>query len=213
MIISEIFRSIQGESSFAGVPCTFVRVAGCSLRCVYCDTPYALNRSDGEERSLEDIIAKIEELGDDFVEITGGEPLEHEETPELCQRLLDLGAMVLVETSGAYPISILPEGTISILDVKTPSSKMEKKNHWDNLHTLSDLDEVKFVIMNKEDFIWSLDVCSKYNLFGLCEVLFSPAFGVLDPVTLANWMLEEGTPGRLQMQLHKILWAPDTRGV
>ena len=213
MRISEIFRSIQGESTYAGLPCTFIRTAGCSLRCKYCDTQYAWDRFSGEDLSLDEILHSTKTLGIDLVEITGGEPLEEPETPELCRHLLEQGSAVLVETSGAYPISVLPKGTIAILDVKTPSSTMEKRNHWENLEKLSEKDELKFVISNREDFDWSTGICHKYKLYGRCPVLFSPAFSLLEPQTLAKWILDEHIPVRLQIQIHKVIWPHDTRGV
>ncbi|MBD3265097.1 radical SAM protein [bacterium] len=213
MRVLEIYRSIQGESSFAGKPCTFIRVAGCSLRCPYCDTKYALSFTSGDEWPLEALVEKVRILGTDLVEITGGEPLEQEETPLLCRQLLDLGATVLVETSGAFPIADLPAGTISILDIKTPSSKMEQRNEWSNLQSLSEKDEIKFVISDRADFDWSVGICEAYNLWGSREILFSAACPEIEPIELAQWILEENIPVRLQMQLHKIIWSPDARGV
>ncbi|HOJ60194.1 MAG TPA: radical SAM protein [bacterium] len=213
MRISEIFRSIQGESSFAGLPCTFVRTAGCSLRCAYCDTGYALDKRSGEEMSLTAVLERACALGVDLVEITGGEPLEQPETPELCQRLLDLGAVVLAETSGAFPVNVLPAGVIKIMDIKTPSSRMAHRNHWANLAVLSPRDEVKFVIADREDFEWSVAVCQEQGLFHHHSVLFSPSFAVLPPVQLAQWILLEKIPVRLNLQIHKFIWEPGERGV
>lgn len=213
MRISEIFRSIQGESSFAGLPCTFVRTAGCSLRCVYCDTGYALDPRSGEEMSLEAVVERVRALGLDLVEITGGDPLEQPETPELCRRLLNLGAAVLVETSGAFPIEVLPAEVIKIMDIKTPSSRMAKRNCWANLAALSPRDEIKFVIADREDFDWSVAVCQEHGLFPKHTVLFSPSFAVLPPVQLAQWILRERVPVRLNLQIHKYIWAPSERGV
>ncbi|MDX9754361.1 MAG: radical SAM protein [bacterium] len=213
MRIVELYRSIQGESSYAGLPCTFIRTAGCSLRCTYCDTPYALDRKSGEEMPLNTLVANVLKMKTDLVEITGGEPLEQKETPALCQRLLEEGLTVLVETSGAYDLTVLPEDTITILDIKTPSSGMEKRNLMENLENLRDLDEVKFVIGTRDDFEWSLCVCNEYELFDRNEVLFAPVFGRLKPATLAAWILEDEAPVRLQIQQHKFIWTPDARGV
>lgn len=213
MRIVEIYRSIQGESSFAGRPCTFARTAGCSLRCSYCDTEYALSFKSGEDQTLESVIAQIQRLGADLVEITGGEPLEDPHTPELCQRLLDLGATVLVETSGAFEIDALPAQAIKIMDVKTPSSRMARRNHWDNLKMLSKRDELKFVIANRQDYDWSVNVCREHGLFEKQIIHFSPSFGVLDPIELAQWILDDRIDARLQLQLHKYVWAPDAKGV
>ncbi|MBZ0258636.1 7-carboxy-7-deazaguanine synthase QueE [bacterium] len=213
MRVVEIYRSIQGESSFAGRPCTFARTAGCSLRCAYCDTEYALSFKSGEDQTLESVIAQIQQLGADLVEITGGEPLEEPSTPELCQRLIDLGATVLVETSGAFAIDALPAQAIKIMDIKTPSSRMVRRNLWDNLKMLSERDELKFVIANREDYDWSVNVCREHGLFGKQAIHFSPSFGVLEPIKLAQWILDDRIDARLQLQLHKYVWAPDAKGV
>lgn len=213
MRIVEMYRSIQGESSYSGRPCTFVRTAGCSLRCSYCDTEYALSFKSGEEQPLESIIAQIQQLGIDLVEITGGEPLEEPNTPELCQRLLDQGATVLIETSGAFSIDVLPRQVIKIMDIKTPSSRMARRNHWGNLKRLSERDELKFVIANREDYDWSVNVCREQGLFGKQIIHFSPSFGVLESIELAQWILEDRIDARLQLQLHKYVWAPDAKGV
>ncbi len=213
MIISEIFRSIQGESTYAGLPCTFVRTAGCTLRCTYCDTGYALNPNSGETILLKEIINKVKELGSDLVEITGGEPLEQEETPELCRTLLGLGSTVLIETSGAFSIQPLPSEVVKIIDFKTPSSQMSHRNNWSNLDWLTSQDEIKFVICSQEDFDWSVSVCEKHDLFQKHEILFSPGFNEISPLDLANWILAEKVAVRLQLQLHKFIWPPTMRGV
>ncbi|MGI6458223.1 MAG: radical SAM protein [bacterium] len=213
MIISELFRSIQGESSFAGLPCTFIRTAGCSLRCSYCDTDYALSKKSGVEMELDEVLARVRHLGMDLVELTGGEPLEQEETPELCKRLLREGAKVLIETGGHKRIDVLPAEVIKILDIKTPSSRMAPQNDWHNLNALSPEDEVKFVICNREDFDWSMTVCEEYGLFGRQTILFSPGFETLQYATLAHWILEEKIPVRMQLQIHKFIWSPTARGV
>ncbi len=213
MNISEIYRSIQGESTYAGLPCTFIRTAGCRLRCVYCDTDYALLPSAGKEISLDVILTRARNVGLDLVEITGGEPLEQTETSELCQRLLHEGAKVLIETSGAYSIAPLPKETVKIMDIKTPASRMEKRNHWDNFSYLQPWDELKFVLMNREDFDWSVNLCQQYNLFNRFTIHFSPAFVELEADTLAKWILEEKIPVRLQLQLHKFIWSSQKRGV
>ncbi|MBN2325863.1 MAG: radical SAM protein [Candidatus Omnitrophica bacterium] len=213
MKISEIFRSIQGESTYAGLPCTFIRTAGCSLRCRYCDTEYALDQNAGEEMSLDSIVSAASNLGLDLVELTGGEPLERPETPELCRILLDKNATVLLETGGAHPIDSVPPDVIKILDVKTPSSRMESRNRWQNLPLLSPHDEIKFVIGSREDFDWSVQVCRDHNLFGRHAILFSPVFTGKPPLELAQWILAAGIPVRLQLQMHKYIWPPDARGV
>ena len=213
MKISEIFRSIQGESTYAGLPCTFIRTAGCSLGCRYCDTKYAWDRCSGKEYSLDEILCTVQNLGPGLVEVTGGEPLEQEETPDLCRRLLERQSTVLIETSGVYPINILPKNVIVILDIKTPSSGIEKRNFWDNLKIISSKDELKFVIATRADFEWATEICRRFTLYGKCPVLFSPVLSTTEPKILAQWILEEKIPVRMQLQLHKIIWPPDTRGV
>ncbi len=213
MRIYEIYRSIQGESTYAGLPCTFIRTAGCSLRCVYCDTGYALPHYSGEEIEIETILSRIETMGVDLVEITGGEPLEQADTPLLCERLIGMGATVLVETSGAFPIDQLPQQTIKIMDLKTPSSRMVDHNNYSNLSLLSPKDEVKFVISDRSDFEWALDICRRYGLFNKHTLLFSPSFNRMPPDQLAQWIIDEKIPVRLQIQQHKYIWSPTTRGV
>lgn len=214
MKISEIYRSIQGESTWAGRPCTFVRTAGCSLRCNYCDTGYALPFDSGDDMPLDAVIARVAELGLDLVEVTGGEPLEEPETPALCSALIERGATVLVETSGAFDIGQLPSEAIKIMDLKTPSSRMQRRNRFENIALLSPRDEVKFVIADRGDFDWSAGVCREQRLFDRCAAVhFSPSFGVLDPLELTDWILKEKIPARLQLQLHKYIWPPEQRGV
>lgn len=213
MRISEIYLSIQGESTYAGLPCVFVRTAGCSLRCDYCDTDYALSFKAGDEMSVETVLERVREMSVDLVEITGGEPLEDPDTPTLCQALLDRGATVLVETSGAFPIEILPAGVIRIMDLKTPSIRMQRRNRWENLAHLTERDEVKFVIGSREDFEWAAAICREHRLCERCAVLFSPVFGKIEPLHLTQWILAERLPVRFQLQLHKYVWSPDARGV
>lgn len=208
-----MYRSIQGESSYAGQPCTFVRTAGCSLRCVYCDTGYALPFDSGTEMSITQIVDEVKHLGIDLVELTGGEPMEQNETPILCQMLLDEGATVLIETGGHIPLKTLPKDVIKILDIKTPGSKMTRKYQWDNLHYLLPHDEIKFVLCDRSDFEWAVSVCRENGLFDQHIIHFSPSFGVTDPQSLANWILEEKVPVRLQLQSHKYIWEPNAKGV
>ncbi len=213
MKIAEIFRSIQGESTYAGLPCTFVRTAGCSLRCAGCDTDYALSEDSGQEISIDTILKRVQELGVDLVEITGGEPLDQPETPELCQKILDLGYTVLLETNGSRPIETLPSAVIKIMDIKTPSSHMSDHNLWSNLEHLSEHDEIKFVIGTHKDFYWSVDICRKHDLFDRCAILFSPLFDKINPRDLAQWILQDQISVRMQLQLHKYIWSPTRRGV
>ncbi len=213
MKIAEIFRSIQGESTYAGLPCTFIRTAGCSLRCADCDTGYALTEDSGQEISIESILKRVQELGVDLVEITGGEPLDQTETPQLCQTILGLGSTVLIETNGSKPIASLPASVIKIMDIKTPSSRMSDHNLWSNLECLTSRDEIKFVIGTRKDFYWSVDICRKHDLFGRCIILFSPLFNKVNPQDLAQWILQDKISVRMQIQLHKYIWSPTQRGV
>lgn len=210
--INEIFYSIQGESTWAGQPCVFVRLTGCPLRCSYCDTAFAYE--DGDVMTIDDVVAGISRWSVRMIEITGGEPLAQPGCPELAQCLLDRGYRVLVETSGALPIAKLPSETIKIMDLKCPGSGMCEENDWSNIEALSARDEVKFVIGGREDYEWSREVVQRYNLPGRCrEVLFSPVHGVLEPRRLAGWILEDELLVRLQLALHKYIWPPGQRGV
>lgn len=209
--INEIFKSIQGESTRAGLACTFIRLTGCHLRCTYCDTEYAFH--EGSWHSLADVVARVQELGCSLVEITGGEPLLQPACGALAQRLLDAGYTVLCETSGSLPIDRLPEGVVRIMDLKCPSSGEVERNDWSNIAKLTSQDEVKFVIGNREDFDWSADVIRKHHLANRCQVLISPEFGAIEPRQLAEWILAEAVPARLQLQIHKFIWEPATIGV
>ncbi|MBN4076460.1 radical SAM protein [Gemmatimonas aurantiaca] len=209
--INEIFHSIQGESSRAGWPCVFVRLTYCNLRCDYCDTVYSYE--EGEEMELDDIIFKVNSYRCKLVEITGGEPLVQKETPELAKRFLDLGYIVLIETSGSLDIGVLPDGCIRIVDFKTPSCGMAEKNLWENVSKLKNSDEVKFVVRTHADYQWAVEKIAEYNLLDTCPVSVSPVFGELENETLANWILADKLPLRLNLQIHKYIWAPETRGV
>jgi 7-carboxy-7-deazaguanine synthase len=210
--VSEVFHSIQGESTWAGLPCTFIRLAKCHLRCTYCDTAYAF--TGGELRSIEALIDACAAYDCTLVEITGGEPLLQPETPVLAAALLDAGYTVLVETSGSLPINVLPEGVIRIMDFKCPSSGEAHRNDWSNVDALTPRDEVKFVIGSREDYEWSRDVLATHGLAQRCkQVLFSLVFGALAPRDLVEWILADALPVRFQLQLHKFVWPPDQRGV
>ena len=211
MQITEIYKSIQGESTFAGLPCVFVRTTGCNLRCVWCDTEYAFY--GGQKMSLEEVLAKVAEFDCQLVEITGGEPLLQKEVPELARRLLTAGYTVLVETSGERDVSVLDPRVIKIMDLKCPGSGECEKNRWQNLEFLTERDEVKFVIKDRRDYDWAVEVVKKYELEKKVRVLFSPVWGELEPETLARWILEDRLNVRFQIQLHKVIWAPETRGV
>jgi 7-carboxy-7-deazaguanine synthase len=212
LTVNEIFYSIQGESTRAGHPCVFVRLTACDLRCSWCDTPYAF--VEGTKRSLDDVVAEVERYGCPLVEITGGEPLLQEDAYPLMQRLLAAGRTVMLETGGHRSIAEVPRNVVKIVDVKCPGSGEDDKNLWHNLELLAPHDEVKFVIRDRADYEFAVDVMRRYDLPSRCAaVLFSPVHGVLDPRALSEWMLADGVDARLQLQLHKYIWSPDTRGV
>ena len=212
LTITEIFHSIQGESTRAGTPCVFVRLTACDLRCSWCDTPYAF--TEGGKRSLDAAIAEVEGYGCPTVEITGGEPLLQEEVYPLMERLLASGKTVLIETGGHRSIERVPREVIKIVDVKCPGSGESQRNCWENLDRLAPHDEVKFVIKDRADYDYAVDVLRKYDLPKRCAaILFSPVHGVMDPKTLAEWMLADRLPVRMQLQLHKFIWSPTQRGV
>jgi len=207
--VNEIFQSIQGESSYAGFPCVFIRLSGCNLRCSYCDTAYAYK--EGTLWLVRDIVKAVSLHEIPLVEITGGEPLDQEETPLLAESLLDTGYSVLVETNGTKDISLLPAGVTRIMDIKCPGSGEQGKTDWGNMDRLSADDEVKFVICGEADYIWAREVLKKYGLAGKSKVLFSPAHGRLQSSDLAGWILRDRLPVRLQLQLHQILWPESGR--
>lgn len=209
--VNEIYYSIQGESSKAGLPCVFVRLTYCNLRCVYCDTEYAFY--EGVDKSIEEILTEVKKYDCRLVEITGGEPLVQNESIELMKRLCDDGFEVMLETGGSLPISPVDKRVTVILDLKCPSSRMMKKNLYENIEYLKPSDEVKFVIGTREDYDWSREIIKKYDLTNRCSVLFSVVFGELEPVQLVNWILEDKLKVRYQLQMHKIIWHPETKGV
>lgn len=209
--INEIFHSIQGESTHAGRPCVFVRLTYCNLRCTYCDTEYAFY--EGSERSIDEIVDVVREYGCDLVEVTGGEPLIQRETERLLERLVDEGYEVLLETSGAWPIDVVPAGVKTIMDIKTPGSGMVTSNRWQNLDHLKAGDEVKFVICDRDDYVWAKGVVAEHDLTARCPVLFSPSHDQLDPSDLSAWVLDDGLDIRVQLQIHKYIWSPVRRGV
>jgi 7-carboxy-7-deazaguanine synthase len=209
--ITEIFHSIQGESSRAGRRCVFVRLTACDLRCRWCDTEYAF--TEGRPLTLDGILDRVAAHECDLVEITGGEPLLQEGTPELCRRLLEAGYEVLVETGGHRDTSVLPEGVSVILDMKCPGSGESDRNDYANLERLKSGDEVKFVIADRADYEWARDLVQKHELAEKVPVHVSPVFGEQDPRELAEWILADRLDVRLQLQLHKHVWEPDARGV
>jgi 7-carboxy-7-deazaguanine synthase len=209
--VTEIFYSIQGESTFAGRPCVFIRLTGCPLRCTWCDTEYAFY--GGHEQSIEQILATVDSFDCRLVEVTGGEPLAHAEAFPLIARLCDRGFEVLIETSGAIETAAVDARAHVILDVKCPGSGMSERMHWPNLARLTGRDEVKFVLASRSDYEWACQVLPQHQLADRCTVLMSPVFGALDVRQLAEWVLADRLSVRVQMQLHKLIWAPDMRGV
>lgn len=215
--VTEIFHSIQGESTWAGMPCTFVRLTGCPLRCSWCDTAYAFH--GGEKLSLDEIVARVQEIGTRLVELTGGEPLVHRGAFELATRLLDDGCTVLVETSGAVDIAPLDPRAHRIMDLKCPGSGESARNLWSNLDHLGGGDELKFVIADRADYEWAREVIHSRGLDRrlaagtLRAILVSPVWDAVDLQELAGWILEDHLPVRYQIQLHKVIWGANVPGV
>ncbi|MBT8395369.1 MAG: radical SAM protein [Gemmatimonadetes bacterium] len=215
--VTEIFHSIQGESSWAGLPCTFVRLTGCPLRCVWCDTEYAFH--GGEKLSLSSVVGEVEAIGCKLVEITGGEPLIHPNAFRLTTDLLDRGHTVLVETSGAIDVEPLDPRAHKIMDLKCPGSGEEEKNLWSNLDHLTERDELKFVVKDRNDYEWARDVIRDRGLDrrilegSLKALLLSPVWDGPNLREFSGWILGDGLPVRLQLQLHKYIWDPEARGV
>ena len=215
--ITEIFHSVQGESTWAGLPCTFVRLTGCPLRCVWCDTEYAF--TGGTRMSFDEILEEVDRHPSRLVEITGGEPLAHPGAFDLADRLLEEGYTVLVETSGAFDVSRLDDRIHVIMDLKCPGSGESRRNLWANLDHLGSGDEVKFVVKDRADWEWTRDTIRERGLGDrvdagtLGALLVSPVWGAIDLEDLAGWILEEGLPVRFQTQLHKLIWGAETRGV
>jgi 7-carboxy-7-deazaguanine synthase len=211
LVIHEIYRSLQGEGTHAGLPCIFVRLTGCHLRCGYCDTPHAF--SEGAVHPLGDVLERVLAFDDRLVQVTGGEPLLQEEVYPLLTALADAGRTVLLETSGAIDTGAVDPRVCVILDVKTPGSGEAAANHWPNLDRLKAGDEVKFIVCDRRDFDWSLEIIDRHDLTARVPVLMAPSYGAVDPAELARWVLDSRRPIRLQVQLHKLLWGPDRRGV
>ena len=209
--INEIYYSVQGESTHAGRPCIFIRLTYCNLRCTYCDTEYAFY--DGEDMEIPEIMNEIQQWDCNLVEVTGGEPLFQEECIDLLNELVISKYEVMLETGGSLSISDVPNEVIKIVDFKCPSSGMEKKNLWSIVDDLQPHDEVKFVIGNREDFDWAKNRIEEYSLDKICTLLFSPTFGEIDPQQIVEWILAENLPVRIQMQMHKMIWSPEEKGV
>lgn len=211
MRITEIYRSIQGETQYAGLPCTLVRTTGCDLRCGYCDSAFAFQ--GGQDFSVAEIVAAVGKLGVRLVLLTGGEPMLQRDIGELAARLLADGYRVMIETSGAHGLERLPPEVVRIVDVKTPGSGELARMRLDVLDGLRARDAVKFVICDENDYRWAAELIRARRLGEQTEVLLSPAHGTVDPRDLVDWMLRDGLPARLNLQLHKYVWPADARGV
>lgn len=211
MKITEIYSSIQGETQYAGLPCTLVRTTGCDLRCGYCDSAFAFQ--GGRDMSLDEIVQEVTRLGPRLVLLTGGEPMLQRDLPLLAERLLADERRVMIETSGAHRLDRLPAAVIRIVDIKTPASGESHRMQWELLPQLRPIDAAKFVVADEADYRWAVDVVRKYELGGRTEVLLSPVHGQLNPEHLVAWMLRDQVPARLNLQLHKYVWDPEARGV
>ena len=212
LTVNEIFHSVQGESSFAGRPCVFVRLTACDLRCSWCDTPYAFY--EGRKQELDSVLEQVEKFDCALVEVTGGEPLLQEDVYPLMQGLIDRGRTVLLETGGHRSTARVPHAVITILDIKCPGSGESAKNDWSNLERLRAHDEVKFVIKDRADYEYARDVIARHQLASrVAAIHLSPVHGVMHPRSLSEWVLADNLPVRVQLQLHKYIWDPATRGV
>jgi 7-carboxy-7-deazaguanine synthase len=207
--ITEIFHSLQGETNTVGIPTVFIRLTGCPLRCVYCDTAYAF--TGGKKMSISDIIAQVEQYNCQYITVTGGEPLAQPACLEFMRQLLDKGYSVSLETSGALDVSGVDPRVVKVMDIKTPSSSEMGKNRYANINYLTAQDQIKFVIGDDEDYHWSKAIITEYNLLNRCEILFSPVMGQQNPTELAEKILSDKLPVRFQIQLHKLLWG-DAQG-
>ena len=202
--VSEIFYSLQGETSRVGLPTVFIRLTGCPLRCVYCDTAYAF--TGGQNMSLANILQQVAEYGPGYVTVTGGEPLAQKNCLPLLTALCDAGYEVSLETGGALDISGVDARVMRVVDIKTPASGEAAKNRWENLSLLTRHDEIKFVLCDESDYQWAKQILQQHQIAGKCAVLFSPVHGTMDATRLANWILRDRLPVRMQLQLHKLLW-------
>ena len=212
LTITEIFHSIQGESTYAGRRCVFIRLTACDLRCTWCDTPYAF--TGGRAMSVDDVMVEVDRFGCPLVEVTGGEPLLQPDVYPLMERLLAAGRTVLLETGGHISLERVPLRVVKVVDVKCPASGESARNHWPNPDRLAPHDQVKFVIHDRADYEFARDVLARQALDARCEaVLFSPVHGVLEPKVLAEWVLADRLPARVQLQAHKYIWGADARGV
>jgi len=209
--IYEIYDSIQGESTLAGMPCTLVRLAGCPLRCSYCDTPQALPFDSGKEYSIEQVVDEVRQLNRPLTLVSGGEPLAQKSCLPLLSALVEISPILQLETSGIFNISQTDPGVRRILDIKTPGSGESKRNHRENFNFLKDGDEIKIVVTSHDDYVWAVKILRKYQ--PVVPVLFSPAWGDIEPADLALWILEDHVPARMQLQLHKYIWGAEATGV
>ena len=209
--VNEIYYSIQGESSYTGLPCIFIRLTYCNLRCTYCDSEYTFH--DGNNMSINDILETIKQYSCKLVEVTGGEPLVQKECITLLKKLVDLDYEVLLETSGSLTIKDVPKQVINIIDFKCPSSGMKKKNHWDNINYLKPNDEVKFIIEDREDYEWAKMKIRQYNLNKKSKILMSPSYNKIEEKEIVEWILKDNLNVKFQIQLHKIIWKDTDRGV
>jgi 7-carboxy-7-deazaguanine synthase len=211
LTVNEVFFSVQGEGTRAGLPCVFLRLTGCPLRCTWCDTAYAFH--EGSRREEDELLAQMDAYPCRLAQVTGGEPLAQPAAFSFVTRLLDRGWQVLVETSGHIPLDALDARAVAVMDVKAPGSGESHRMDWSNLERLKATDEVKLVILDRRDYEWSRDLVRERRLDERCTVLFSPVHGALDPGQLARWVLDDGLPVRVQVQLHKYLWPGVERGV
>ena len=209
--VNEIYYSIQGESSYTGLPCIFIRLTYCNLRCTYCDSEYTFH--DGNNMSINDILETIKQYSCKLIEVTGGEPLVQKECITLLKKLVDLDYEVLLETSGSLTIKDVPKQVINIIDFKCPSSGMKKKNHWDNINYLKPNDEVKFIIEDREDYEWAKIKIRQYNLNKKSKILMSPSYNKIEEKEIVEWILKDNLNVKFQIQLHKIIWKDTDRGV
>lgn len=207
--VNELFTSLQGESSHAGAPCFFIRLTGCPLRCVWCDTEYAFY--EGKNYQIKELIEEAKKSKCEYVEVTGGEPLAQKETIDLLKALLDENFKVLLETSGSFPIDNVPQKVIKIIDIKCPGSGMADRNIWENFVKLEEHDEIKCVIADENDYLWAKRELTERNLLDK-KILFSPVKEILSPEKLANWILKDRLPVKLQLQMHKLIWPDKSKG-
>lgn len=209
--LTEIYASIQGESTHVGKPCLFIRLTACNLRCTWCDSEFTF--TGGENRDLDEVVAEAHGYGIHTIEVTGGEPLLQKTAIPLMQQLLDLGHEVLLETSGSLPIAPVPDDVVVIMDLKCPDSGEVEKNLWANIDELQSNDEVKFVIASRRDYEWAKATTLEHGLSDRCVVLFSPVWDTVSPADLVEWIVDDRLQVRFQLQAHKVIWPPDARGV